>query len=291
MSDNVQILAKKRRVKINQLALIFSTSAAIFGIVILLWILGVLLIGGIDGLSLDIFIYDTNGPMAEHNGLRNALFGQLVLALGGTIVGVPVGLAAGIWLSEYGGGSRFANFIRDVSDIMMSAPSIVIGVFVYAMLVSPYSPISFQKPTAYAGMIALAIMMIPIVLRTTDDMLSLVPKELREAAYALGAPKYKVIIQVVFRGAKVGVLTGILLAFARIAGETAPLLFTSMNNTNWTTDLQNMFPSLTVTMFQYTTWPYENLQKLGWAAAFILSMFVLGINIIGRYILKEKKRK
>lgn len=283
--------AKATRVFINKIILSLSTSAAILGIAILFWILGVLLVGGLEGMSLDLFTEDRKPPGMEGSGLRNVLFGQLVLALGATAVGVPIGLLAGTWLSEYGQNSKLANFIRDISDIMMSAPSIVLGVFVYAIFVSPDSPISFERPTAYAGMIALGIMMIPIVLRTTDDMLALVPQTLREAAAALGAPKYKVIIQVVFRGAKTGVLTGILLSFARIAGETAPLLFTSMNNMYWTTDLGDMFPSLTVTMFEYTTSPYEDWQQIGWSAAFILSMFVLGTNIIGRVILREKKRK
>lgn len=281
--------AKQKRVLLNNIILVLSSLAAVLGIAILVWILWVLFERGIGAISLDIFIYDKAPPSIEQSGLRNALFGQLVLALGASVVGIPVGIMAGIWLNEYGKTSRIANFIRDLSDVMMSAPSIVIGVFVYAILVSPYSPISFDRPTAYAGMVALAIMMVPIVLRTTDDMLSLVPNSLREAAFALGAPAYKVILQVVLRSAKTGVLTGVLLSFARIVGETAPLLFTSMNNMFWTTDLGNMFPSLTVTMFEYTTSPYEDWQAIGWAAAFILSFFVLSINIIGRIILKEKK--
>lgn len=282
--------AKAKRVLFNRFILVLSSVAAFFGIVILFWILGVLIVGGIDGLSMDVFTVDRKPPMSDGGGLRNVLFGQLVLAMGASFLGIPIGLIAGIWLSEYGQTSRFANFVRDISDIMMSAPSIVIGVFTYAVLVSPYSPISFGQPTAYAGMVALAIMMIPIVLHTTDDMLALVPSSLREAAFALGAPKYKVIMSVVIKAAKTGMLTGILLAFARISGETAPLLFTSMNNMYWTTDLGDSFPSLTVTMFEYTTSPYENWQSLGWSAALILSVFVLGVNILGRIILKERKK-
>jgi phosphate transport system permease protein len=189
-------------------------------------------------------------------------------------------------LSEYGKSSTIANVIRDISDIMMSAPSIVIGAFVYAVVVMPMGHFS-----AWAGAIALGIIMIPIILRTTDDMLQLVPSTLREAAFALGAPKYKVILSVVYRGAKAGILTGILLGIARVAGETAPLLFTSFNDNFFTTDLNAAMPSLTVTMFNYAISPYEDWQKLGWAAAFILSMFILGLNIAGRLILFMGKRK
>ncbi|OHE16024.1 MAG: phosphate ABC transporter, permease protein PstA [Sulfurimonas sp. RIFOXYD12_FULL_36_11] len=179
-----------------------------------------------------------------------------------------------------------AETIRDISDIMMSAPSIVIGAFVYAIVVAPMGHFS-----GWAGSIALAIIMIPIILRTTDDMLQLVPSTLREAAFALGAPKYKVIIQVVYRGAKAGILTGVLLGVARVAGETAPLLFTSFNDNFLNTNMNEPMASLTVTIYNYATSPYEDWQQLGWAAAFILSMFILTLNIIGRlFLLKRKGR-
>ena len=202
-----------------------------------------------------------------------------------TFIGVPLGVMAGTYLSEYGQNSKLAETIRDISDIMMSAPSIVIGAFVYAVIVIPMGNFS-----GWAGSIALAIIMIPIILRTTDDMLALVPNTLREAAFALGAPKYKVILQVVYRGAKAGVLTGILLGIARVGGETAPLLFTSFNDNFMSTDMNEPMASLTVTMFNYATSPYDDWQQIGWAAAFILSMFILGLNIIGRLIILKKKR-
>lgn len=259
-----------------------STIAALIGLFFLFWILWVLFSKGLDAMSIKIFTLDT-APPGREGGLRNALVGQLILVGVASLIGIPLGIMAGTYLSEYGGNSKFSNFLRDISDIMMSAPSIVIGAFVYAILVAPVGHFS-----GWAGAVALAIMMIPIVLRTTDDMLSLVSKQLREAAYALGAPKYKVIMQVVYRGAKVGMLTGILLSIARIAGETAPLLFTSFNNNFYTTNLDEAMASLTVTMFNFATSPYDDWIKLGWAAAFILGAFVLFVNIIGRMIIKKK---
>jgi phosphate transport system permease protein len=276
----------EKRIFINKVVMILSTVSAFVGIGFLFWILGVLLVNGIDSLGLNIFIYEGAPPGYEESGLKHAMVGQLELALGATIIGIPVGLLAGTYLSEYGGKSKFAEFIRDISDIMMSAPSIVIGVFVYAIIVNPTGNFS-----GYAGMTALAIMMVPIILRVTDDMLTLVPQTLREAAAALGAPKYKVIIQVVYRGAMTGILTGALLAVSRIAGETAPLLFTSFNNNFYNVNLAEPIASLSVTMFNYATSPYEDWQKLGWAAAFILALFVLTLNILGRYIIKKKGSK
>lgn len=278
--------ALQRRKIINMIILTLSTISAVIGLVFLFWILGVLVFKGIDALSMNIFIFDGAPPGREESGLRHALVGQGLLVVVATFIGVPAGLLAGTYLSEYGQNSRYANFIRDLSDIMMSAPSIVIGAFVYAILVQPIGHFN-----GWAGSVALAIMMIPIVLRTTDDMLSLVPQTLREAASALGAPKYKVIIQVVFRGAKVGIVTGILLSIARIAGETAPLLFTSFSNNFFSTDMNQPIASLTVTIFSYATSPYEDWIQLGWAASFILAMFVLGTNILGRLIIRKRKIK
>ncbi len=272
------------RKAINALVLTLSTVSAVIGLIFLFWILWTLASKGFDAISSKIFIYDTAPPGREESGLRNAIVGQLILVGVASGIGIPLGILAGTYLSEYGKNSKFANFIRDISDIMMSAPSIVIGAFVYAVLVAPVGHFN-----GWAGSAALAIMMIPIVLRTTDDMLNLVPTQLREAAYALGAPKYKVILQIVYRGAKAGIITGVLLSIARIAGETAPLLFTSFNNNFFTTDLNEAMPSLTVTMFNFATSPYEDWIDLGWAAAFILGSFVLGVNIIGRAIVKKKK--
>lgn len=278
--------AVQKRILLNKLALGFSTLSAVIALGFLFWILGVLMMKGIDALNWNIFIYEGSPPGYEDSGLKHALVGQLILVGLATLIGVPLGIMAGTYLSEYGKNSKLAHTIRDISDIMMSAPSIVIGAFVYAIIVMPMGHFS-----AWAGAIALAIIMIPIILRTTDDMLQLVPGTLREAAFALGAPKYKVIMDIVYRGAKAGILTGVLLGVARVAGETAPLLFTSFNDNFFTTDLNEAMPSLTVTMFNYAISPYDDWQQLGWAAAFILSMFILGLNIIGRLILLAGKRK
>ncbi len=279
--------ATQKRIIMNRVALTFSTLSTLIALAFLFWILAILVMKGVDALNWNIFIYEGSPPGYEDSGLKHALVGQLILVGLATLIGVPLGIMAGTYLSEYGKNSKLAHTIRDISDIMMSAPSIVIGAFVYAVVVMPMGHFS-----AWAGAIALGIIMIPIILRTTDDMLQLVPGTLREAAFALGAPKYKVIKDVVYRGAKAGILTGVLLGIARVAGETAPLLFTSFNDNFFTTDLNEAMPSLTVTMFNYAISPYEDWQQLGWAAAFILSMFILGLNILGRLILFfGKKRK
>ncbi|WP_345984987.1 phosphate ABC transporter permease PstA [Sulfurimonas sp. HSL-1656] len=276
--------AIEKRLLVNKIVLGLSSLSALIGIGFLFWILYVLVANGIDAINWNIFIFEGAPPGYEESGLRQALIGQLILVGVATAVGVPLGILAGTYLSEYGQKSKLAEIIRDISDIMMSAPSIVIGSFVYAIIVLPMGHFS-----GWAGVVALAIIMIPIILRTTDDMLQLVPSTLREAAFALGAPKYKVIMQVVYRGAKAGVLTGVLLGIARVGGETAPLLFTSFNDNFLNYDLSEPMASLTVTMFNYATSPYEDWQKMGWAAAFILSMFILGLNILGRLILLKKK--
>lgn len=274
----------QKRIIANNIVMILSTLSALIGIGFLFWILSVLVINGVDALSMTIFTEAGAPPGYEESGLKHALIGQLMIVGVATVVGVPLGILAGTYLSEYGQKSKLSETIRDISDIMMSAPSIVIGAFVYAIVVAPMGHFS-----GWAGSIALTIIMLPIILRTTDDMLQLVPSTLREAAFALGAPKYKVITQVVYRGAKAGILTGILLGVARVAGETAPLLFTSFNDNFLNTDMSEPVASLTVTMYNYATSPYEDWQKLGWAAAFILSMFILSLNIIGRLIIMKKK--
>jgi len=277
----------EKRIFINKVVMVLSSLAAAVGIAFLLWILSVLIMNGIEAINWNIFIFEGAPPGYEESGLKHALIGQAMLIGVSTVIGVPLGILAGTYLSEYGGlKSKLANIIRDISDIMMSAPSIVIGSFVYAIFVAPFGHFS-----GWAGIIALTIIMVPIILRTTDDMLQLVPTTLREAAFALGAPKYKVILQVVLRGAKTGILTGVLLGVARVSGETAPLLFTSFNDNFLNTDLSEPIASLTVTMFNYATSPYEDWQKLGWAAAFILSMFILGLNILGRLLLMTRKKK
>lgn len=276
----------QKRIFINNIVMVLSTVSAVIGIGFLLWILTVLVTNGLDALSMTIFTHEGAPPGNENGGLKHALIGQLIIVSYATLFGVPLGILAGTYLSEYGQKSKLSETIRDISDIMMSAPSIVIGAFVYAIVVAPTGHFS-----GWAGSIALTIIMIPIILRTTDDMLQLVPSTLREAAFALGAPKYKVIIQVVYRGAKAGILTGILLGVARVAGETAPLLFTSFNDNFLNTDMSEPMASLTVTIYNYATSPYEDWQRLGWAAAFILSMFILSLNILGRLFLLKKRGK
>ncbi len=278
--------ATQKRVLINRIVMGLSTLSAAIGLFFLFWILYILVSNGVEAINWDIFMFEGAPPGYEESGLKQALVGQLIIVGIATLVGVPLGILAGTYLSEYGQKSKLAETIRDISDIMMSAPSIVVGSFVYAIMVVPMGHFS-----AWAGIVALTIIMLPIILRTTDDMLHLVPTTLREAAFALGAPKYKVITQVVYRGAKAGILTGILLGVARVAGETAPLLFTSFNDNFMSTDLMEPMASLTVTMYNYATSPYEDWQRLGWAAAFILSMFILGLNIIGRLVLLTKKGK
>jgi len=264
---------------INKLILTLSTLAAVIGLIFLFWILITLTIKGVNAIDWHIFTNDL-----VDNGLRNLLVGQFMLALVAVVIGVPIGMVAGIYLQEYSYGSKYAEFIRNLSDVMMSAPSIVIGVFVYAIVVNPVGHMN-----GWAGSIALAIMMIPIVVRTTDDMLGLVPKELREAGIALGAPKYKVIFDIIIKAAKIGITTGILLAFARIAGETAPLLFTSGNSQFFTMNMNQEFPSLTVAIYNLATMPDENLVRIAWAGAFLLTLFVLIVNLLGRYVIREKR--
>jgi phosphate transport system permease protein len=264
---------------INKLVLVLSTLSAVLGLIFLFWILITLTIKGISAINIHLFTNDL-----VNNGLRNLLIGQFVLALIAVLIGVPVGMIAGIYLQEYSFNNKFAKFIRNLSDVMMSAPSIVIGTFIYAVVVMPFGHMS-----GIAGALALAVMMIPIIVRTTDDMLSLVPKELREAGVAIGAPKYRVIFDIVLKAAKVGIMTGFLLAFARIIGETAPLLFTSGNNEYFTLNLNREFPSLTVAIYNLATMPDKTLVDIAWAGAFLLTLFVLVINLLGRYIVKEKK--
>ncbi len=277
--------ATQKRVLISKIVMVLSTVSALIGLGFLFWILYILVSNGINAINWDIFAFEGAPPGYDESGLKHALIGQLILVGAASLIGVPLGVLAGTYLSEYGQKSKLAETIRDISDIMMSAPSIVIGSFVYAIMVIPMGHFS-----GWAGVVALIIIMIPIILRTTDDMLNLVPSTLREAAFALGAPKYKVILQVVYRGAKAGVLTGILLGIARVGGETAPLLFTSFNDNFMSTDLMEPMASLTVTMFNYATSPYEDWQQIGWAAAFILSMFILSLNIIGRLIIMKKRK-
>jgi phosphate transport system permease protein len=266
------------RLLLNKIILILSSLSALLGMGFLFWILTTLTIKGVSSLHFNLFIKDL-----VEGGIRNLLVGQFTMALIATAIGVPLGMMAGIWLREYSNQSKLAAVIRNLSDVMMSAPSIVIGVFVYALLVSPVNHYS-----GWAGSVALSIMMIPIIISTTDNMLSLVPKELREAGIALGGSKHKIILQIVVRAAKVGITTGILLAFARIIGETAPLLFTSANNAYFTMNMNDQFPSLTVSIYNLANYPDSESRDLAWAASFILTMIVLFINLTGRFLTRDK---
>ena len=266
------------RLLLNKIVLLLSTLSAVVGISFLFWILATLSYKGINAIHWTTFSKDL-----VEGGIRNLLVGQFTMALIATVIAVPLGMMAGIYLREYGNGSKLSSVIRNLSDVMMSAPSIVIGVFVFALMVDP-----FGGYNGYAGIVALAIMMIPIIISTTDNMLALVPTELREAGMALGGSKHKIILQIVVKAAKVGIATGVLLSFARIIGETAPLLFTSANNQFFTMDLSGQFPSLTVSIYNLATYPDEASRDLAWAASFILTMIVLCINLMGRFLLRNK---
>ena len=283
--DNIMNREASRKIT-NYAALSLSGLAAAFGLFWLVFILGDVLVHGIGALRLDLFLKDPVPAGMPGGGLRNAFVGQLLITLSATLIGVPVGVLGGTFLAEYARGTRTARIISILADIMVSVPSIVIGAFVYAILVRPV-----QHFSGWAGAVALAIIMVPVVLRTTEDMLSLVPWTIREAAFALGAPYYKVIIQVVYRGAATGILTGVILSIARVAGETAPLLFTSFNNTFFSTDMKGPVASLTVTIFQYAMGPYDDWHGQAWAAALVITLFILMLTVSGRLLLKWRYKK
>ncbi len=271
-----------RRKLVNQVALVLSLGAMVFGLFWLAWILFETIRLGIGGLSVATFTQMTPAPN-EVGGLANAIYGSFLMVLLATCVGTPIGIMAGIYLAEYNTKGWLAEVTRFVNDILLSAPSIVIGLFVYTVVVS-----QFKSYSGWAGVMALALIVIPVVIRTTENMLQLVPPGLREAAYALGAPKWKVISSITLRAARAGVTTGILLAVARIAGETAPLLFTALNNQFWTSNLSEPIASLPVTIFKFALSPYENWQKLAWAGVFLITLAVLGLNILARVLTRNK---
>ncbi len=281
-------LASKRAAKyrgrhrVNKIALALSLAAMAFGVFWLVWILWETLRLGIGGLSVALLTEMTPAPN-EVGGIANAIWGSLVMVTMATFVGTPIGVMAGIYLAEYNKTGWLASVTRFVNDILLSAPSIVIGLFVYTVIV-----IKFKSFSGYAGVLALALIVIPVVIRTTENMLTLVPSSLREAAYALGTPKWKVISLVTLRAARAGVITGVLLAVARIAGETAPLLFTALNNQFWNTDLSKPMASLPVTIFKFAMSPYENWQQLAWAGVFLITLAVLGLNILARTFARQK---
>ncbi|AYM95768.1 phosphate ABC transporter membrane protein 2 (PhoT family) [Acidovorax sp. 62] len=270
------------RKRVNQIALTLSLAAMLFGVFWLVWILWETIRLGLGGLSVALFTQMTPPPN-EVGGISNAIFGSLVMVTMATFVGTPIGIMAGIYLAEYESRSWLAATTRFVNDILLSAPSIVIGLFVYAVVVA-----RFKSFSGYAGVLALALIVIPVVIRTTENMLLLVPASLREAAYALGTPKWRVITMVTLRAARAGVITGVLLAVARIAGETAPLLFTALNNQFWNADLSKPMASLPVTIFKFAMSPYENWQELAWAGVFLITVAVLGLNILARVLTRQK---
>ena len=270
------------RKRVNQVALTLSLGAMAFGVFWLIWILWETIRLGVGGLNLALFT-EMTPPPNEAGGLANAIFGSFVMVALATCVGPPIGVMAGVYLAEYDKKSWLAGTTRFVNDILLSAPSIVIGLFVYAVVVA-----KFKSFSAYAGIVALALIVIPVVIRTTENMLALVPAALREAAYALGTPKWKVIMSITLRAARAGVITGVLLAVARIAGETAPLLFTALNNQFWNADLGKPMASLPVTIFKFAMSPYENWQQLAWAGVFLITLAVLGLNILARVLTRQK---
>lgn len=267
---------------VNRVALTLSLAAMAFGLFWLFWILFETIWLGVGGLALDT-LTEMTPPPNDPGGLANAIYGSFLMVLLATFVGTPIGIMAGIYLAEFDTKGWLAVSTRFVNDILLSAPSIVIGLFVYAVVVA-----RFKSFSGWAGVAALALIVVPVVIRTTENMLQLVPAGLREAAYALGAPKWKVILSITLRVARAGVVTGVMLAVARIAGETAPLLFTALNNQFWTSSLSEPMASLPVTIFKFAMSPYENWQKLAWAGVFLITMAVLGLNIVARLVTRVR---
>ena len=262
----------------NKLGLGFAISAMVFGLIWLFWILVTLFVEGFQGMvQMPIFTADTPPPMSE-GGLRNAIVGSVMVAFSGLFIGAPIGLMTGIYLSEFAQGSLLGKVTRFLNDILLSAPSIVIGLFIYALMVKG------QIFSGWAGALALALIVVPVVVRTTENMLNLVPNSIREAAYALGTPKWKMVTQVTIKAARAGLTTGVLLAFARITGETAPLLFTALNNQYFSTDMGEPIANLPNTIYQFAMSPYDNWHTLAWAAALLITASVLVLNVLARFI-------
>lgn len=280
--NSLRVQKFNQRKRTNKIALVLSLFAMCFGLFWLIWILWETIRLGVGGLTMAT-LTEMTPPPNEIGGIANAIYGSFLMVLLATFVGTPIGIMAGIYLAEYETRSWLANTTRFVNDILLSAPSIVIGLFVYAVIVT-----RFKSFSGWAGVIALAMIAIPVVIRTTENMLQLVPAGLREAAYALGAPKWKVITKITLRAARAGVVTGLLLAVARISGETAPLLFTALNNQFWTSSLSEPMASLPVTIFKFAMSPYENWQQLAWAGVFLITIAVLGLNILARVITRNK---
>ena len=280
--DETRRAAFARRKRVNIIAMALSMAAMAFGLFWLLWILWETLYLGLGGLAWATLTQMTPPPN-EAGGLANAIYGSFLMVALATLIGTPVGIMAGIYLAEYDPKGWLAELTRFVNDILLSAPSIVIGLFIYAVVVA-----RFKSFSAWAGILALALLVIPVVIRTTENMLQLVPSAMREAAYALGTPKWKVILSITLRASLAGVVTGVLLAVARISGETAPLLFTALSNQFWTSSLNDPMASLPVTIFKFAMSPYENWQQLAWAGVLLITVTVLGLNILARLLTRNK---
>ncbi|KQV59622.1 MULTISPECIES: phosphate ABC transporter permease PstA [unclassified Duganella] len=276
----------RKRLFYHRVGMALSVGAMSLGLIALLWILATLLVNGFSALNVLIFTGDTPAPGSDGGGLRNAIVGSLMMVGLSTAVSTPIGILAGIYLAEYGEENKVAQVTRFVTDIMLSAPSIVIGLFVYALYVA-----KVQHFSGYAGSIALSLIAIPVVVRTTDNMLKLVPNSLLEAAYALGAPRWKVALMVRLRAVKAGVMTGVLLAVARVAGETAPLLFTALNNQFFSADMNQPLANLPVVIYQFAMSPYDNWRDLAWAGALVVTFSVLALNILSRTVFAQKAPK
>jgi len=273
----------RRRLMMHRVGIFLSSVAMAFGVLFLMWILFTLVIKGFSAINLAMFTESTPAPGSEGGGLMNAIVGSFMMVGSATLISTPIGILAGIYLAEYGDKSWFGAVTRFVTDIMLSAPSIVVGLFVYAIYVA-----NIKHFSGWAGSIAISLIAIPVVVRTTDNMLGLVPASLREAAFALGAPRWKVALLVRLRAVKAGVITGVLLAVARISGETAPLLFTALNNQFFSANMNMPMANLPVVIYQYAMSPYDNWRDLAWGGALLITFSVLGLNILSRTLFNQK---
>ncbi|HEY6716078.1 MAG TPA: phosphate ABC transporter permease PstA [Reyranella sp.] len=280
LANNPLRAARRRR---NAIAKGLALAATVFGLGWLVLILGVLLYEGVGGLSLAVFTQDTPPPGAA-GGLLNAIAGSLVMTVLAVLIGTPIGVLAGTYLAEYGRHDKLSSVVRFINDILLSAPSIVVGLFIYEVMVAPMGHFS-----GWAGAVALAVIVIPVVVRTTEDMLTLLPDTLREAAASIGLPRAHMIVRIAYRAARAGIVTGILLAIARISGETAPLLFTALNNQFFSLNMNAPMPSLPVVIFQFALSPYEEWQKLAWTGALLITVTVLALSIIARSLTATRK--
>lgn len=280
---------RKRALK-NRLAMVLSCGATLFGLLWLVWILLTTIIKGASALNGALFT-EMTPPPGSSGGLANAFYGSALMSGIALLIGTPIGLAAGIWLAEFARHSKLGNTVRFINDILLSAPSIVLGLFIYTGVILPMSALSNHQIgfSALAGSLALALLVIPVVVRTTDEMLQLQPSTMREAALALGVPQWKLTLQIVLRAAKAGVVTGVLLALARITGETAPLLFTAFGNQFWSSNVLKPIASVPVVVFQYAMSPYDDWHSLAWAGALVLTLFVLALSLLSRLILLRNR--